>query len=225
MHEPLKYALSRVLNGLRVKHDVESGAPFTGDQNLSMDIVIRGSLQLLVGGIAQQRHTPRRHSRRTCLWTPLLPYSFVMAAKRTFPTEQRKQPQTNPGIVRGSPVARGAFHEWRGACGFSMRHASPPSLESHRTWCCASSDPGGIHQHCMRARTRLVEISPSSVSCTSVGNTVLCPAVYHSLHSGARFPSTLTRHSDFVVASMNPKTPLILSTPHAVNKELAWIDK
>ena len=31
MHEPLKYALSRALNGLRVKHDVESGAPFTGE--------------------------------------------------------------------------------------------------------------------------------------------------------------------------------------------------
>ena len=41
MHEPLKYALSRALNGLRVKHDVENGAPFTGDQNLSMDIVTR----------------------------------------------------------------------------------------------------------------------------------------------------------------------------------------
>ena len=41
MHGPLKYALSRALNGLRVKHDVESGAPFTGDQNLSMDIVVR----------------------------------------------------------------------------------------------------------------------------------------------------------------------------------------
>ncbi|CAB1101457.1 ABC [Ectocarpus sp. CCAP 1310/34] len=41
MHEPLKYALSRALNGLRVKHDVESGAPFTGERNLSMDIVIR----------------------------------------------------------------------------------------------------------------------------------------------------------------------------------------
>ena len=41
MHEPLKYALSRALNGLRVKHDVESGAPFTGEQNLSMDIVTR----------------------------------------------------------------------------------------------------------------------------------------------------------------------------------------
>ncbi|CAB1115520.1 unnamed protein product [Ectocarpus sp. CCAP 1310/34] len=41
MHEPLKYALSRALNGLCVKHDVESGAPFTGERNLSMDIVIR----------------------------------------------------------------------------------------------------------------------------------------------------------------------------------------
>ena len=41
MHEPLKHALSRALNGLRVKHDVESGAPFTGEQNLSMDIVVR----------------------------------------------------------------------------------------------------------------------------------------------------------------------------------------
>ena len=41
MHEPLKYALSRALNGLRVKHDVESGAPLKGAQNLSMDIVVR----------------------------------------------------------------------------------------------------------------------------------------------------------------------------------------
>ena len=41
MHKPLKYALSRALNGLRVKHDVESGAPFTGERNLSMDIVVR----------------------------------------------------------------------------------------------------------------------------------------------------------------------------------------
>ena len=67
MHEPLKYALSRALSGLRVKHDVESGAPFTGDQNLSMDGhrgQDRGSLQRIVSRISQQRHTPRRHSRR-----------------------------------------------------------------------------------------------------------------------------------------------------------------
>ncbi|CAN0450115.1 unnamed protein product, partial [Ectocarpus sp. 12 AP-2014] len=41
MHEPLKYALSRALTGLGVKHDVETGAPFTGERNVSMDIVIR----------------------------------------------------------------------------------------------------------------------------------------------------------------------------------------
>ena len=41
MHEPLKYALSRALTGLGVKHDVETGAPFTGERNLSMDIVVR----------------------------------------------------------------------------------------------------------------------------------------------------------------------------------------
>ena len=41
MHEPLKYALSRALNGLRAKHDVESGPPFTGEKHLSMDIVVR----------------------------------------------------------------------------------------------------------------------------------------------------------------------------------------
>lgn len=41
MHEPLKYAMSRALNGIAVKHDVESGAPFTAERNLSMDIVIR----------------------------------------------------------------------------------------------------------------------------------------------------------------------------------------
>ena len=41
MHEPLKYAISRALTGLGVKHDVESGAPFTGERNLSMDVVIR----------------------------------------------------------------------------------------------------------------------------------------------------------------------------------------
>ena len=41
MHKPLKYALSRALNALRVKHDVESRVPFTGDQNLSMNIVVR----------------------------------------------------------------------------------------------------------------------------------------------------------------------------------------
>ncbi|CAN0301499.1 unnamed protein product, partial [Scytosiphon promiscuus] len=41
MHETLKYAMSRALNGISVKHDVESGASFTGERNLSMDIVIR----------------------------------------------------------------------------------------------------------------------------------------------------------------------------------------
>ena len=41
MHEPLKYALSRALRGLRVQHDVGSGAPFTGDRNMSMDIAVR----------------------------------------------------------------------------------------------------------------------------------------------------------------------------------------
>ena len=41
MHEPLKYALSRALSGLRIKDDVESGAPSTGERNLSIDIVIR----------------------------------------------------------------------------------------------------------------------------------------------------------------------------------------
>ena len=41
MHELLKYALSRAIKGLRVEHDVESGAPFTGERNLSMDIVVR----------------------------------------------------------------------------------------------------------------------------------------------------------------------------------------
>ena len=41
MHEPLKYAISNALNGIGVKHDVESGAPFTGERNLSMDIVVR----------------------------------------------------------------------------------------------------------------------------------------------------------------------------------------
>ena len=41
-HEPLKHAMSSVLNSLSIKHDVESGAPFTTDRReLSMDIVIR----------------------------------------------------------------------------------------------------------------------------------------------------------------------------------------
>ena len=43
MHERLKFALSRALCGLRVPHDVESGAPFTvtGERDLIMDIVIQ----------------------------------------------------------------------------------------------------------------------------------------------------------------------------------------
>ncbi|CAM9659389.1 unnamed protein product, partial [Scytosiphon promiscuus] len=41
VHELLKYAITKALNGVGVKHDVESGAPFTGERNLSMDIVIR----------------------------------------------------------------------------------------------------------------------------------------------------------------------------------------
>lgn len=41
MHEPLKYAISQALNDVRVRHDVESGAPFTGNRNLSMDVVVR----------------------------------------------------------------------------------------------------------------------------------------------------------------------------------------
>ena len=41
MHEPLKFASSKALNGMGVRHDLESGAPFTGERNLSMDIVIR----------------------------------------------------------------------------------------------------------------------------------------------------------------------------------------
>ena len=41
MHEPLKYALSRASTGLGVKHDVETGAPFTGERHLSIDIVVR----------------------------------------------------------------------------------------------------------------------------------------------------------------------------------------
>jgi len=40
-HEPLKRALSSVLNSLSIKHDLESGAPFTTERNLSMDIVVR----------------------------------------------------------------------------------------------------------------------------------------------------------------------------------------
>lgn len=32
-HEPLNHAPSRALNGLRVKHDVQTGAPFTGSMN------------------------------------------------------------------------------------------------------------------------------------------------------------------------------------------------
>ena len=40
-HEPLKHTMSSVLNSLSIKHDVESGTPFTTDRELSMDIVIR----------------------------------------------------------------------------------------------------------------------------------------------------------------------------------------
>ena len=74
MHEPLKYALSRALNGLRVKHDVESGAPFTGEQNLSMDIVTRpGALSNSSsaeyrnkGILLDVTHTQTRKHRYTC---------------------------------------------------------------------------------------------------------------------------------------------------------------
>lgn len=41
MHEPLKFALSKEHSGMGVRHDLDSGAPFTGERNLSMDIVIR----------------------------------------------------------------------------------------------------------------------------------------------------------------------------------------
>ena len=45
MHEPLKHALSRALRGLRMPHDVESGAPFTEARNLCMGMSARpGSL-------------------------------------------------------------------------------------------------------------------------------------------------------------------------------------
>ncbi len=40
-HEPLKHAISSVLNSLSVQHELESGAPFTTERNLSMDIVVR----------------------------------------------------------------------------------------------------------------------------------------------------------------------------------------
>ena len=66
MHEPLKHALSRALRGLRVPHDVESGAPFTEERNLCMDIVVRpGSLQRIETRVPQQGHTPRCDPRRS----------------------------------------------------------------------------------------------------------------------------------------------------------------
>ena len=50
-----------------VKHGVESGAPFTGDQNLSIGIHCgqdRGSLQRIVSRVSQQTGIPRRDPRR-----------------------------------------------------------------------------------------------------------------------------------------------------------------
>ena len=45
-HQPLRHAISRILNRLGVQHQVESGEPFTAERNLRMDIVIRrGSLR------------------------------------------------------------------------------------------------------------------------------------------------------------------------------------
>ena len=41
--------------GEGVKHDVETGAPFTGDQNLSMDIVVRP------GALANASSSAYRH--------------------------------------------------------------------------------------------------------------------------------------------------------------------
>ncbi|CAB1114220.1 unnamed protein product [Ectocarpus sp. CCAP 1310/34] len=71
MNEPLKYALSRALNGLRVKHDVESGAPFTGERNLSMDIRPGAPRTHLLPGTATKEyssmsHTQTRKHRYTC---------------------------------------------------------------------------------------------------------------------------------------------------------------
>ena len=56
MHEPLKYAISNALNGIGVKHDVESGAPFTGERNLSMDIVVRpGALRNASSSVSRNK--------------------------------------------------------------------------------------------------------------------------------------------------------------------------
>lgn len=58
MYEPLKFAMSRALNGISVRHDVESGAFFTGERNVSIDIVItrRGAL---VGAPSLEYHNAK----------------------------------------------------------------------------------------------------------------------------------------------------------------------
>ena len=40
-HQPLVHAISRTLKRLGIRHQVESGEPFTADRNLRMDIVVR----------------------------------------------------------------------------------------------------------------------------------------------------------------------------------------
>ena len=75
MHEPLKYAISRALTGLVVKHDVESGAPFTGERNLSMDVVIRpGALDNASSSAYRHKGilTPRCDARRSASTSTLL---------------------------------------------------------------------------------------------------------------------------------------------------------
>ena len=77
MHEPLKYALSRALTGLGVKHDVETGAPFTDERNLSMDIVVRP------GALANASSSAYRHKGILLDGTQIRKhkYTFKMAAR------------------------------------------------------------------------------------------------------------------------------------------------
>ena len=45
-HQPLVHALSRTLNRMSIRHQVENGAPFNAEMDLRMDLVIeRGGLR------------------------------------------------------------------------------------------------------------------------------------------------------------------------------------
>ena len=57
-HQPLVHEMSRTLKRLRIRHQVESGEPFTADRNVRMDIVVRR------GGL---RDAPNREYRENSI--------------------------------------------------------------------------------------------------------------------------------------------------------------